>query len=333
MRKPILLLLIMLFLTSCSNASTPDSQAFPDAAELPTLPPSTGTSTAILETSVTLPVHGTAPTQVPPTFFYTPPPTQLQSTSQPATSTPMGTPRADAYEVFTLHMVDEDHGWAIFRLGRLYEADFWLGRSTDGALTWQNVTPPAFDTLQTGAVSYSQDTNVLKVYVLDAETAWAYTSCFTTSGDCYIPTAIWRTEDGGRTWQTLNIPTACRAEQIDCVPNSLLFVDLQHGWLMMALVERNYVQFDYYRTTDGGQTWEELPRLEDSRNALIINRPTFFDEQFGLRLPSGPIADPIDKIKIGQLLSLDVTRDGGYTLGKTTSLGTRGTPGSGTFIR
>ena len=56
MRKPILLLLIMLFLTSCSNASTPDSQAFPDAAELPTLPPSTGTSTAILETSVTLPV-------------------------------------------------------------------------------------------------------------------------------------------------------------------------------------------------------------------------------------------------------------------------------------
>ncbi|MGB2897092.1 MAG: hypothetical protein WBB65_13120 [Anaerolineales bacterium] len=39
MRKVILLLLLGLFLTSCANASTPDSQAFPDAADLPTLPP------------------------------------------------------------------------------------------------------------------------------------------------------------------------------------------------------------------------------------------------------------------------------------------------------
>jgi photosystem II stability/assembly factor-like uncharacterized protein len=193
------------------------------------------------------------------------------------------------------------------------DAEFWLGRTTDGARTWTNVTPPAFEALQAGVVDTLASTSTLEVYALDAETAWAYTSCFTSTGQCPVATAIWRTEDGGRSWQVLNIPTACRAEQLDCIPDSVLFVDREHGWLMMALVERNYLQFDYYRTTDGGQTWEALPRLKRSINTQFINRPTLFDEQFGLKLPFGLVGDPIDKIKTGALFSLEATYDGGYT--------------------
>jgi photosystem II stability/assembly factor-like uncharacterized protein len=301
MSKLIPLLLLTFLLASCGAVSTAPEHTLSAAAQQPTMAPNTPQP------------FSTAPTDVPPTFYYTPPPTETPPTHPVETPTPMGTPKPEDYEVFALQMVDKENGWAVFNLGFINEADFWLGYTSDGAQTWRNVTPPAFDALHTGTLSYSTDTIHLKVYALDANTAWAYTSCNTAMGQCHVPSALWRTEDGGRSWRTLHVPIDCISEQVDCVPYSLQFVDLEHGWLLMALVERNYTQFDFYRTSDGGETWKTMPRLEASRNVQVMNRPTFFDEQFGWRLPPSYISDPFEKVASGQLITLDISYDGGYS--------------------
>jgi photosystem II stability/assembly factor-like uncharacterized protein len=123
---------------------------------------------------------------------------------------------------------------------------------------------------------------------VDRRTAWAAGGSATEGG----PGSVWRTTDGGATWQDVSPPESA----------GLLFRDVEARTADTAVVlaigpgEASRI----YRTTDGGQTWTESFRNTDE--AAFYNCLDFY--------PGGKrglaVSDPVD----GRFRILS-TRDGG----------------------
>ncbi|MGD8732456.1 MAG: hypothetical protein PVH92_11285 [Anaerolineales bacterium] len=258
---------------------------------------------------------GTA-SPVPPTYYYTPPPTQFQPTSTPAgtpTATPV--PGPEDYEIYGLHMLDDQYGWATFAFeGVRYAKHSWFARTTDGGSTWINVTPPSYEALRVDP-RYRNAWGYLRFTVLDADNALVFPSCSPTWGECDLPEVFWRTNDGGLSWETLTPPRSCLAWRVDCSTSSIQFVDEQHGWFLMLRSGRNYAGYEFYRTTDGGQSYEKLP-LPPPENAVdtsLVNIPLFINEYYGLQPATGIVREPIEDIPSRRHPRMKVTSNGGLS--------------------
>ncbi|GAB4435256.1 MAG: hypothetical protein Kow0031_17000 [Anaerolineae bacterium] len=107
----------------------------------------------------------------------------------------------------------------------------------DGGDSWQPITPPGSE-----AVLGLQFEDEWRGWLAGFEAA---------AGQ---PT-LWRTGDGGRTWQSLPLPRIeqpIRAVHLD-------FVSDETGWLLAELESGlNFSQGRLFRTGDGGQSWVEL---------------------------------------------------------------------------
>ena len=224
-------------------------------------------------------------------------------------------PLPEGYQIYGLQMVDDQRGWGGFILGggRGVNAT-WLGRTTDGGHTFINVTPPGFEALRSdrlGAAIWGR----IYFTALDADTAWAYPVCDALGESCQSPRLIWRTEDGGQSWESLVTPADCWAWHNDCGPVSMQAVDPLHAWLMMARYGRNYSDHDLYRTRDGGETFEHLPlpRPQGALDFGQVSYPVFTDAAWGLQMPSGMVSKPLDDIQAGTFPRMNVTRNGGET--------------------
>ena len=293
MRRLNAFILLTLLLTSCDRQVEPPVTPTFSAARLPTLVPTT-----------------TPPTPLPRTTM-TPPPSPPPSDTPYPTTIPA--PSEEQYEVVELQMVDAQDGWAIFVLGdRVYADRYWLGRTTDGGQTWINITPPAFDALRSD--TYPGRLNgSLTVSVLDSQTAWAHLSYFESLAGYDVPSVVWRTDDGGRSWQTLPAPLDCKRFRVGCTPASLQFVDRQHGWMHMSLFGRNYLDYAFYHTIDGGETWERMPKFElAAGGANYLFDPIFVDANFGWKLAPSYWFVTIGEMKDSGLIWSEITRDGGY---------------------
>ena len=210
-------------------------------------------------------------------------------------------------------MVDARNGWAVFERGDSRDGQHWLGRTTDGGKIWINVTPPTCNALRSDTFSLTLD-GYLRVSVLDSETAWAYPSYSASMATYDVPSVIWRTEDDGRSWQTLPVPVDCKAWRVGCFLASLQFVDRRHGWLRMSLFGRNYLDYAFYRTVDGGETWDRLPKFElASGGANFLFDPVFVNADFGWKLAPSYWFATIGEMKENGLSWSEITRDGGYS--------------------
>jgi hypothetical protein len=301
-------------LAGCAQAGTGDFTSSPGVDLLHTPPAATSTLAAPPAAGTPIPGGRTTPTEVPPTFYYTPPPTR--STDKPAsTPTRAHEPRPEDYEVVDFHMVDETNGWAWFELGGVRAAaQSWLGYTTDGARTWRNITPPSYEAFR-ARPAYDSTEGYLSFSVLDADTAWAFPSCSPAAMRCDLPAVLWRTQDAGRTWETFLAPTDCKKWRVDCIPEGMQIIDTLHSWVMMRRQGRNDFDHDFYRTQDGGITFEHLPlpRPQGAVDYSLVNYPVFLDPSFGLQLPQGALQDPIDEIQAGRFPWMRVTKDGGRT--------------------
>jgi photosystem II stability/assembly factor-like uncharacterized protein len=148
--------------------------------------------------------------------------------------------------VTSIHMLDVNLGWGI---GGLADPGEHVVRTADGGTIWTDVTPPEEDAAE-------GDRKTATGFFQDAQTAWVIFS--NTSGMTPTQSVVWRTLDGGASWQASQpLDLANLTEFYN--PSYLQFVDGQTGWLFVHVgVGMMHDYFVLYRSTDGGATWERL---------------------------------------------------------------------------
>jgi hypothetical protein len=139
---------------------------------------------------------------------------------------------------------------------------------------------------------------------LDENTGWVSVKCRT--GSNFSVGMLFRTSDGGRTWERLSLPLG----------EAVHFVDRQTGWLAGGPAGDQL-----YRTQDGGVTWEKQPALGSLAGRQIASfYPPVFDtpekglipvvtqsgEAFALEMlatgDGGQNWEPISSLPLGALI-------------------------------
>lgn len=156
---------------------------------------------------------------------------------QTNTLTPRGTNMPIPVTISSLHMLDMQTGWALTDKGQLV-------RTTDGGLQWKNVSPPSPFTPNTTSVVWN---------VLDAAHAWIATpgGAPASTGSGALTTRIFRTSDGGQSWQNTTVQTS--------MVTQITFINPQIGWLLSRhQLSEAAETIQILRSSDGGQNWTQV---------------------------------------------------------------------------
>lgn len=139
-------------------------------------------------------------------------------------------------------MLDIHNGWAL--------TDTRVLHTTDGATSWQDVTPKYTQQGQTRIVGDFLTTSSAWITILQGNNA--------------ATTPLYRTTNAGATWQLASIQTA----PISVV--SLDFITTQNGWLLTSEGGAAGSEgVDIWRTTNSGATWTKVA----SANPTNDNKP------------------------------------------------------------
>lgn len=171
-------------------------------------------------------------------------------------------------------------------------------RSTNGGLTFE----PIFDDQPVAAIG------ALAVHPTDPEVLWVGTGEGNVRNSVSVGNGIYRTRDGGRTWEHLGLEATERIHRILLHPSD-------PGTAYVAALGREWgenPERGVFRTRDGGRTWERVLYVDErTGTADLVMDPTNPDKLFAAmweyrRWPwffkSG-----------GPGSGLHVTRDGGDT--------------------
>jgi len=206
----------------------------------------TATGTPLLAPQPASPSESENLTEATSTPENSPPAETLPPYSGDTPSPPtLAAPVVSTFSVTSLHMINELDGWAI--------SENTILRTTDGGLTWYNVSPQ-------GVTEFGYGTGNT---FLDAMQAWVLVA---DASDPVGAGLLYRTSDGGLTWTTLPVPFG---------NGDLTFLDENTGWLMLSLgVAAGSMAVSIYRTGDGGATWTQKytndPNLANSGNSLPL---------------------------------------------------------------
>jgi photosystem II stability/assembly factor-like uncharacterized protein len=193
-------------------------------------------------------------------------------------------------------MVDSSIGWGI---GRTAGSADRLVKTRDGGTTWADVTPSQAiqaGNAQTTALGSFKNTNQ----------AWAIYSS-QTGGGSSAPKVVWRTQDGGLSWQSSQ-PLDVSGLDENFWPSHLQFVDDQNGWLLVHVgVGMNHDYVALYQSTDGGASWRRLldPYNDGGIQSCSKNAMLFTDAGHGW------LTGTCNGVAAGVLLFRTV--DGGHT--------------------
>jgi len=275
-------------LSACASAAT----------EPPTSAPTVPLSTQPLSTQ-----PPPSPTSVPPTSApgASPTPAAAEATIAPPTLAPAANPIArlaagQPVTITTIHMLDANTGWATG--GAAIVGDHVL-HTADGGNTWKDVTPPE-------PASAPESPSRAIGFFMDTNTAWVAYNYFNVGGAAAAGT-VWRTADGGQTWQaSALINWADAGDYFD--PTDMQFLDAQNGWLLVHLgvgMSHDYVAL--FHTTDGGLNWERTvdPLLNNLQMSCEKTGMVFVDSQ------TGWVTGDCHGVAPG--VFLQTTRDGGQT--------------------
>ena len=181
------------------------------------------------------------------TVGVTPTATPLASPSTKPTPNPAPTTSGAPYPLLppaSMHMITATVGWAAG------SGTNRILRTTDGGTHWVDVAPQA------------ARAGTWITFFLDGSNAWLASSLQPGSGSSDFSVAIYRTADGGRTWQQTGQAAADQGW-----PASMDFVDRTHGWLFMRLGGAAGSEgIALYETANGGTTWTKASEADPSGN-------------------------------------------------------------------
>lgn len=169
------------------------------------------------------------------------------------------------------------------------DPDDWRGsiwHTADGGAHWTRQTLPANASL------------LNRLDFIDAQRGWAVGVKFTGNDQYGQPQhagVVYRTADGGQTWQELYSPGA------DIVLNGVAWIDAYHGWVVGFPTLSSMSGGFTFHTADGGQTWA-------SQYELAPPAGTTFST---LRLDSVQFLDALHGWAVGGLSQVIKTDDGG----------------------
>ncbi|HVZ50265.1 MAG TPA: glycosyl hydrolase, partial [Gemmatimonadaceae bacterium] len=131
-------------------------------------------------------------------------------------------------------------------------------KTTNGGQTWRNITDGKTDISSVGAIAVApSDPNV--IYVGTGESQMRE--------DLTYGTGMYRTTDGGQTWQSLGLGDTQQIGAVRIDPNDpdrVFVAGMGHAFGPNA--ERGV-----FRTLDGGKTWKKVLFLNDSTGAIDIS--------------------------------------------------------------
>lgn len=135
-----------------------------------------------------------------------------------------------------------------------------LWRTVNNGITWQNVSD-GVDVAAVGAVALSPS---------DPRIVWMGTGANDLARSSYSGTGVYRSVDGGDTWQAMGLQDSHHIARIVVHPT-----DPDTVWVaaMGHLFSRNQER-GVFRTRDGGDTWEKVLYVDDGTGAvdLVIDR-------------------------------------------------------------
>lgn len=190
-------------------------------------------------------------------------------------------PPVSSPAIRAFRMLDADHGWAFSETNLL--------RTADGGSTWLNATPAGL-----ASIGYPS------VFYLDAARAWVLIS----SGSDFASGTLYRTHDGGASWETISVPFA---------EGDLKFLDADNGFILAGLgAGAGSEGVAVFQTGDGGATWTRNyindPNVSGAGDSLplggIKSGMTFRDISHGW--VSGQTA-------VDNLVYFYASQDGGHT--------------------
>ena len=129
-------------------------------------------------------------------------------------------------------------------------------KSEDGGITFD----PVFD-------DHIQSIGAVRIDPTDSETVWVGTGEAWPRNSTSVGNGIYKTTDGGSTWEFKGLPDSERIVRIriDPADSDTVFV-CATGRLWSAGEERGV-----YKTTDGGETWERVLYIDDSTGCSDID--------------------------------------------------------------
>lgn len=172
-----------------------------------------------------------------------------------------------------IQMLDTQHGWASTYLAIL--------RTSDGGAHWQDVTP------------------------WQKRSPWGHSATFLTPQIAWVvqqgnkddktPAQVFRTADGGETWQHADLPDSVstftptsspyQGNRSDVAVSNVSAIDAQHAWVLSTRTytpshDPDNIQITYthvLQTSDGGATWSvlvsRLPGLPSEQNSTSPSVP------------------------------------------------------------
>jgi photosystem II stability/assembly factor-like uncharacterized protein len=197
----------------------------------------------------------------------------------------------------SIHMLDTQTGWAMTVKGHII-------RTLDGGVHWKNVTP-----------HYPSTAGQQKVVAdfFTASITWVAVS--QTAADGTSTVVIFRTTDGGQTWQQTTIQQTSPIFQQTSPIFQVTFLDAQHGWMLSKQLDHASAEaVTIFRTTDGGKTWT----VASSALASSIDTPPpghlpFGGDKAGLGFLDAMTGWTTGAFPLNGYVFLYVTHDGGAT--------------------
>lgn len=273
---------LMVTLAACQPTIGPSPQPSP------TMPPPAATPTILLSATPE-PTVGEPPTLTP--AFPTP-------ASAPISHLAPGT----ALQLEWIEMASLTEGWAV---GGLSGQERHFLRTSDGGLLWKDVTPPDTDEGADGVRRSAMAS------ARDARHAWILYGGVMDLERGPIAVVVWRTADGGQTWQPSRVIEAPGGSGW-FEPLAMGFLDDGFGWLMAAIdAGMNHQYIAVYTTSDDGASWARVvdPYGEQPVHSCPKTGLAFIDAQTGwMTRDCAGLKDQVTVI---------ITTDGGVTWTET----------------